>query len=141
MAYFTGTTASLKLSTSTTPGTAATATTAVGQLESFSVEETVEMLPVTKLGSTTKDKVPSYKDFTINLSGHLDYTDSGVKLLTVGDLVDFEIAPSTTTSSSGALKLTGQAYIESFSANASAGDTTKFSATLSGVGALTKAEY
>lgn len=138
MAYFTGTAAALKLVASS--GTnLQTASTSVAQLESFTIDQNIEMVEVTQLGSNTKSKIPSYKDFTVTLSGHFDYSDAGVKLLQVGNQVDFEIAPSDTTS--GSAKYRGRTYVESMSTSTSAGETTKFNATLSGTGALTTTTY
>lgn len=141
MAYFTGGKAAFKVSTAGTPGTVGTATSSVSQTDQFSVEENIEMIEITQLGTSAKKRIPSYTSYTINASGYLDSKDAGIQILDLGDLVDFELAPENTESTEGQLKITGQAFVESFNINTTAGDAAKFTVVLSGDGALTKATY
>lgn len=134
MAFFTGKAAQLKMSLSQTDAIGA-ATTTVGQLESIQINQSQELVEITQLGSDVKTKQPSFKDYTVDINGHLDYKDTGIKLLTIGALVDFEISPEHHTTV-GQMKVKGKAYINDVSFSTSAGDTTKFSASLSGVVAL-----
>ena len=141
MAYFTGGKASLKVSTASTAGTVGTASNSLGQVEQFSVDENIEMIEITQLGTSAKKRIPSYTSYTINVTGYMDSKDAGIQVLDLGDLVDFELAPENTDNTDGQLKITGQAFVESFNINTTAGDAAKFTVVLSGDGALTKGTY
>lgn len=108
----------------------------IAYISNFSIEETRDMIEVAKLGSATKEKVPSTLGWSASADGAADFSStSGQKdlrdAMTNGTLVNVKFYLTENT------YLTGQAYVESLSTEVSSDDKTSVSISLSGTGSLT----
>jgi len=66
---------------------------AVGEIRSFSIDETADTLDVTVMGATAKSYLGSLTDGTISVDALWDSGDSGQLIFDVGAEIDFEIHP------------------------------------------------
>ena len=108
----------------------------IAYISNFSIEETRDMIEVTKLGTVTKEKVPSTLSWSASADGAADFASTnGQKdlrdAMTNGTLVNVKFYLDETT------YLTGQAYVESLSTEVSSDDKTSISISLAGTGSLT----
>lgn len=121
---YTGLTAKLKIGENT-----------VAYISNWSVEETRDIIEITKLGSKNKEKMPSLYSWSASADGTADFTTgSGHKELrdamVAGTKVEAKFYLNDTTF------LTGSAYVESLSMDISAEDKGNISISLSGEGDL-----
>lgn len=108
---------------------------AVAYISNWSVEETRDIIEVTKLGSKAKEKKPSLYSWTASAEGTADFgvTSNQIKFreaMVNGTLVDVTFYLDET------VKFSGKAYIESMSVDISAEDKGNISISLNGDGEL-----
>lgn len=108
----------------------------IAYISNFSIEENRDMIEVSKLGSVTKEKIPSTLSWSASADGAADFAlVNGQKdlrdAMTNGTILNVKFYLDETT------YLTGQAYVESLSTEISADDKTSVSISLAGTGALT----
>lgn len=108
----------------------------IAYISNFSIEENRDMIEVSKLGSVTKEKIPSTLSWSASADGAADFAlVNGQKdlrdAMTNGTILNVKFYLDETT------YLTGQAYVESLSTEVSSDDKTSVSISLAGTGALT----
>lgn len=112
------------------------AASVVAYISNWSVEETRDLIEVTKLGSKVKEKKPSLYSWTASADGTADFGSTSNQksfrdAMIAGTPVSVTFYLDETT------KFTGSAYIESMSIDISAEDKGSISISLSGDGELT----
>lgn len=117
----------------TTGGTLA----AVGEIKSFSLEASADVIEDTALGDTSKTFLAGLKGFTISLEAHYDSANAAQEDLIEGSTVDFELDPE------GAVnlkqKLTGSGIVTRCRmTNGGSTDVVAFACEIQGSGALTR---
>lgn len=128
---YTGLTAKLEIKT----GAEAAAAT-VAYISNWSVEETRDIIEVTKLGSNAKEKKPSLYSWSASAEGTVDFgTSSNQKAFR--DAMVAGTPVSVTFYLDETVKFSGSAYIESMSVDISAEDKGNISISLNGDGELT----
>ena len=128
---YTGLTAKLEIKT----GAEAAAAT-VAYISNWSVEETRDIIEVTKLGSKAKEKKPSLYSWSASAEGTVDFgTSSNQKAFR--DAMVAGTPVSVTFYLDETVKFSGSAYIESMSVDISAEDKGNISISLNGDGELT----
>lgn len=127
---YTGLTAKLELKAK---GDSAAAT--VAYISNWSVEETRDVIEIVRLGEKAKEKVPAGYSWSASAEGTADFSDASAQskfreAMLSGDKVSVTFFLNDTT------KLTGNAYVESFSLDISAEDKGNISISLNGDGEL-----
>lgn len=113
----------------------AIAETTVAYISNWSVEETRDIIEITKLGSKNKEKIPSLYGWSASADGTADFTTgSGHKELRDAMLAGTKVKAKFYLNDS--TYLTGEAYVESLSMDISAEDKGNISISLSGDGDL-----
>lgn len=107
----------------------------IGYISNWSVEETRDLVEVTKLGSKEKEKFPTMYSWTASADGTADFEGESAQValreaMLGGSLVAVKFYLNDTR------YLTGSAYVESLSVDISAEDKGNISISLSGVGEL-----
>ena len=126
---YTGLTAKLKINQDSTDAQ-------VMYISNWSVEETRDIIEVTKLGSKAKEKKPSMYSWSASADGAVDFgTSSNQKALRDAMIAGTPI--SVTFYLDDTAEFTGTAYIESMSVDISAEDKGNISISLNGEGELT----
>lgn len=126
---YTGLTAKLKINQDSTDAQ-------VMYISNWSVEETRDIIEVTKLGSKAKEKKPSMYSWSASADGTVDFgTSSNQKALRDAMIAGTPI--SVTFYLDDTAEFTGTAYIESMSVDISAEDKGNISISLNGEGELT----
>ncbi len=128
---YTGLTAKLEIKT----GSEAAAAT-VAYVSNWSVEETRDIIEVTKLGSKAKEKKPSLYSWTASAEGTVDF-GSTTNQKAFRDAMIAGTPISVTFYLDETVKFSGSAYIESMSVDISAEDKGNISISLNGDGELT----
>lgn len=128
---YTGLTAKLEIKT----GSEAAAAT-VAYVSNWSVEETRDIIEVTKLGSKAKEKKPSLYSWTASAEGTVDF-GSTTNQKAFRDAMIAGTPISVTFYLDETVKFSGTAYIESMSVDISAEDKGNISISLNGDGELT----
>ena len=128
---YTGLTAKLEIKT----GSEAAAAT-VAYISNWSVEETRDIIEVTKLGSKAKEKKPSLYSWTASAEGTVDF-GSTTNQKAFRDAMIAGTPISVTFYLDETVKFSGTAYIESMSVDISAEDKGNISISLNGDGELT----
>lgn len=109
-------------------------------ISNWSVEETRDIIEITKLGLKNKEKMPSLYSWSASADGTADFADDGQKQLRTamkdGKLVNIKFYLDDGSTSGKIVYLTGEAYIESMSIDISAEDKGNISISLSGIGEL-----
>ncbi len=128
---YTGLTAKLEIKT----GAEAAAAT-VAYISNWSVEETRDIIEVTKLGSKAKEKKPSLYSWSASAEGTVDF-GSTTNQKAFRDAMVAGTPVSVTFYLDETVKFSGSAYIESMSVDISAEDKGNISISLNGDGELT----
>ena len=90
-------------------------TAQVGEVRSFTFDETSDTIESTVMGNTSRNYKAGLKDATLSLECFWDQTDAQQLVLDSGALIDFEISPSGT--GTGSKKYTGEGIVTSKSLN------------------------
>ena len=109
--------------------------TAVGELTSFTLETTGDVVEDTALTDATKSFVSGRTSFSGTLEMHFDETDSPQQTFTVGSSISFVLLPEG--NSSGDEKFTGTGIITGMSVNNSMDAIVSRTVTFQGTGDLT----
>ena len=110
--------------------------TAVSELKSWSVEETVDTVETTTMGDTSKTFDTTLKGWTGTLEMNYDPTNAVQIDLLVGEKIAVEFYPETATAST---KFEGNALVTSHSRSGSMADMVGSSVSIQGTGVLTVA--
>jgi hypothetical protein len=111
--------------------------TAVGELTSFTLETTADVVEDTALSDATKSFVTGRTSFSGTLEMSYDETDSPQQTLTAGSSISFILLPEGNTS--GDEKFSGTGIITGMSVNNSMDAIVSRTVTFQGTGALTRA--
>ena len=109
--------------------------TAVGELVSFTLETTGDVVESTKMSDSAKSFIAGRTSFSGTLEMHFDETDSGQTQLTAGSSLTFKLLPEG--SSSGDRKFEGAGIVTGMSVNQPLDGVVARSVTFQGTGALT----
>lgn len=113
--------------------------TDIGYISNFSVEETRDMIEITKFGKKSKEKIPSTYSWTASAEGSADFsTGSGQKLLRIA-MIDGKPVKAKfylDCTEDKAVYLYGEAFVESLSTDIASDDKGNISISLSGTGLL-----
>jgi hypothetical protein len=110
--------------------------TGIGELTSYTLETTADVVEDTQLSDATKSFVAGRTSFSGTLEMSYDETDSPQQTLTVGTEISFVLAPEG--DSSGDETFTGSGIITGMSVNVTLDGITTRSVTFQGTGALTR---
>ena len=110
--------------------------TAVGELTSFTLETTADVVEDTALSDATKSFVTGRTSFSGTLEMSYDETDSPQQTLTAGTTIAFILAPEG--NASGDETFTGSGIVTGMSVNVSLDGITTRSVTFQGTGALSR---
>ena len=111
--------------------------TAVGELTSFTLETTADVVEDTALSDATKSFVTGRTSFSGTLDMSYDETDSPQQTLTAGSSISFILLPEGNTS--GDEKFSGTGIITGMSVNNAMDAIVSRTITFQGTGALTRA--
>jgi len=111
--------------------------TAVGELTSFTLETTADVVEDTALTDSTKSFVSGRTSFSGTLEMNYDETDSPQQTLTAGTSISFILLPEG--NASGDEKFSGTGIITGMSVNNSMDAIVSRTVTFQGTGALTRA--
>ena len=109
--------------------------TAVGELTSFTLETTGDVVESTKMEDAAKSFIAGRTSFSGTLEMHFDETDSGQTQLVSGASLTFKLLPEG--SSSGDRKFEGAGIVTGMSVNQPLDGVVARSVTFQGTGALT----
>ena len=110
--------------------------TAVGELTSFTLETTGDVVESTKMEDAAKSFIAGRTSFSGTLEMNYDETDSPQQTLTVGSSIDFVLLPEG--NSSGDESFTGSGIITGMSVNNALDAVITRSVTFQGTGTLTR---
>ena len=110
--------------------------TAVGELTSFTLETTADVVEDTALSDATKSFVTGRTSFSGTLEMSYDETDSPQQTLTAGTTIAFILAPEG--NASGDETFTGSGIVTGMSVNVTLDGITTRSVTFQGTGTLTR---
>nr|BAR38079.1 phage major tail protein 2 [uncultured Mediterranean phage uvMED] len=110
--------------------------TGIGELTSYTLETTADVVEDTQLSDATKSFVAGRTSFSGTLEMSYDETDSPQQTLTVGTEISFILAPEG--DASGDETFTGSGIITGMSVNVTLDGITTRSVTFQGTGALTR---
>jgi len=110
--------------------------TGIGELTSYTLETTADVVEDTQLSDATKSFVAGRTSFSGSLEMSYDETDSPQQTLTAGTSISFILAPEG--NSSGDETFTGTGIVTGMSVNISLDGITTRSVTFQGTGALTR---
>ena len=121
-------------------GTVQVGSYAIGEIRSFSIDESIDVVEDTSMGDSSKTYLASIKDFSGSVDVLYDETDTnGQTALSVGSSVTLNFAPEGTTS--GDVKLTGTAIVTGKSVSSSFDGLVESTITVQGTGGLTTGTY
>ena len=109
---------------------------AVGELTSFTIETTGDVVEDTELGDAAKTFLAGRTSFSGTLEMHYDETDAQQETLTAGSSISFVLLPEGNTS--GDQSFTGSGIITGMSINNAMDGIVSRSVTFQGTGSLTK---
>ena len=110
--------------------------TAVGELTSFTIETTGDVVEDTQLSDATKSFVAGRTSFSGSLEMHYDESDSPQETLSAGSSISFVLLPEGDTS--GDQSFTGTGIVTGMSINNAMDAVVSRSITFQGTGALAK---
>jgi len=110
--------------------------TGIGELTSYTLETTADVVEDTQLSDSTKSFVTGRTSFSGTLEMSYDETDTPQQTLTAGTTIAFILAPEG--NSSGDETFTGSGIVTGMSVNVSLDGITTRSVTFQGTGALTR---
>ena len=108
---------------------------AVGELSSFTLETTGDVVESTKMADSAKTFVAGRTSFSGTLEMHFDETDSAQTSMTAGTTLTFKLLPEGSTS--GDRKFEGSGIVTGMSVNQPLDGVVARSVTFQGTGALT----
>ena len=121
-------------------GTVQVGSNAIGEIRSYTIDETIDTVEDTAMGDSSKTYKASIKDFSGSVDVIYDEADTnGQVALTVGSSVTLNFAPEGT--DSGDVKLTGSAIVTGKSVTASYDGLVESTITVQGTGGLTTTTY
>ena len=121
-------------------GTVQVGSNAIGEIRSFSIDESIDVVEDTSMGDSSKTYLASIKDFSGSVDVLYDEADTnGQTALSVGSSVTLNFAPEGTTS--GDVKLTGTAIVTGKSVSSSFDGLVESTITVQGTGGLTTTTY
>ena len=110
--------------------------TAVGELTSFTIETTGDVVEDTQLSDSTKSFLAGRTSFSGTLEMNYDETDAQQETLTAGSSISFVLLPEGNTA--GDQSFTGTGIVTGMSINNAMDAVVSRSVTFQGTGALTK---
>ena len=110
--------------------------TGIGELTSYTLETTADVVEDTQLSDATKSFVAGRTSFSGTLEMSYDETDSPQQTLTAGTTIAFILAPEG--NSSGDETFTGSGIVTGMSVNVTLDGITTRSVTFQGTGTLTR---
>ena len=110
--------------------------TAIGELTSFTIETTGDVVEDTELGDAAKTFLAGRTSFSGTLEMHYDETDTQQETLTAGSTISFVLLPEGNTT--GDQSFTGSGIITGMSINNAMDGIVSRSVTFQGTGSLTK---
>jgi len=110
--------------------------TGIGELTSYTLETTADVVEDTQLSDSTKSFVTGRTSFSGTLEMSYDETDTPQQTLTAGTTIAFILAPEG--NSSGDETFTGSGIVTGMSVNVTLDGITTRSVTFQGTGALTR---
>jgi len=116
-------------------GTIKVSTTTVGELRSYSLEQTADTIEDTSLGDTTRTYKAGLKGWSGSASLFFDETDAGQLLLVLGTSIALKVYPEG--ASSGDKYYYGDAIITGSNVSASFDGMVEAEVTFTGTGAIT----
>jgi hypothetical protein len=108
---------------------------AIGEIKSFSVEQSSDVIEDTKMGDSARTFKPSLTQFTASVEALFDDTDTTQEALTIGSELAFLFQPEG--SGSGAYQLSGTGIVTGISQSQSFDGLVERSFSVQGTGALT----
>ena len=108
---------------------------AIGEIRSFSVEQSSDVIEDTKMGDSARTFKPSLTQFTASVEALFDDTDTAQQALTIGSELAFLFQPEG--SGSGAFQLSGTGIVTGISQSQSFDGLVERSFSVQGTGALT----
>ena len=121
-------------------GTVQVGSNAIGEIRSFSIDETIDTVEDTSMGDSAKSYLASIKDFSGSVDVLYDEADTnGQTALAVGSSVTLNFAPEG--SDSGDVKLTGTAIVTGKSITSTFDGLVESTITVQGTGGLTTTTY
>ena len=109
---------------------------AVGELSSFTIETTGDVVESTKMSDSAKSFIAGSTSFSGTLEMHYDETDSPQQTLTAGSSISFVLLPEG--NSSGDESFTGTGIVTGMSVNNAMDEIISRTVTFQGTGALTR---
>ena len=107
----------------------------IGEIRSFSVEQSSDVIEDTKMGDSARTFKPSLTQFTASVEALFDDTDTAQTSMTIGSELAFLFQPEG--SGSGAYQLSGTGIVTGISQSQSFDGLVERSFTVQGTGALT----
>ena len=108
---------------------------AIGEIRSFTVDQTGDTVEDTAMGDTSRSFVPTLNTFTASIDALFDDTDTAQTAMTIGSSLAFLFQPEG--SGSGAYQLSGSGIVTGISQSQSFDGLVERSFTVQGTGALT----
>ena len=108
---------------------------AIGEIRSFTVDQTGDTVEDTAMGDTTRSYKPTLNTFTSSIDALFDDTDTAQTAMTIGSSLAFLFQPEG--SGSGAFQLSGSGIVTGISQTQSFDGLVERSFTVQGTGALT----
>lgn len=108
---------------------------AIGEIRSFSVEQSGDVIEDTKMGDSARTFKPSLTQFTASVEALFDDTDTAQTAMTIGSELAFLFQPEG--SGSGAYQLSGTGIVTGISQSQSFDGLVERSFSVQGTGALT----
>ena len=108
---------------------------AIGEIRSFTVDQTGDTVEDTAMGDTSRSFVPTLNTFTASIDALFDDTDTAQTAMTIGSSLAFLFQPEG--SGSGAYQLSGSGIVTGISQTQSFDGLVERSFTVQGTGALT----
>tara|TARA_Y100000114_G_C11738494_1_gene317594 strand:+ start:751 stop:1137 length:387 start_codon:yes stop_codon:yes gene_type:complete len=108
---------------------------AIGEIRSFSVEQSGDVIEDTKMGDSARTFKPSLTQFTASVEALFDDTDTAQNSMTIGSELAFLFQPEG--SGSGAYQLSGTGIVTGISQSQSFDGLVERSFSVQGTGALT----
>ena len=108
----------------------------LGEIKSFSIDETADVIEKTKMGDSSRSYLLGLTQFTGSATLNWDETDAGQVAADVGASITLEVYPEGATS--GDTYYTGTAFVTGFTVNSSFDGIVEAEVSFQGSGGLTK---
>ena len=109
---------------------------AIGEIRSFSIEESADTIEDTAMGDTSRTYKDSLKTFTASIDALFDDTDTAQTAMTIGSSLSFLFQPEGSTS--GDYQLSGTGIVTGISQSQAYDGLVEVSFSVQGSGALTR---